>query len=69
MLVTVIGAVAAVYAETELGRVAGMVSAAFASAGYGFARQAVKRVEVAGGVAAAERADVIKMQLQQQAAK
>lgn len=66
LLVTVMGAIAATYAETDIGRTAGMVSAALATAGYGFVRSNVKRVEVAGKVAAAERADMIRMQLQQQ---
>jgi len=44
LVVTVGGAVASVYAETEVGRVAGIVSATLASAGYGFARASVKKV-------------------------
>ena len=43
LVVTVGGAVASVYAETEVGRVAGIVAATLASAGYGFARASVKR--------------------------
>ena len=64
--VAIVGAIASVYADTDIGRVAGMVSAALAVAGYGFARSNVKRVEVAGAVTSAERADMIKMQLAQQ---
>lgn len=42
LVVTVGGAVASVYAETEIGRVDGIVAATLASAGYGFARSSAK---------------------------
>lgn len=42
LAVTVGGAVASVYADTDVGRVAGIVAATLASAGYGFARASVK---------------------------
>jgi len=41
--VAVCGATASVYAETDLGRALAIVSAALASAGYGFARATTKR--------------------------
>ena len=44
LAVLVLGAAASVYAESDLGRMAGMVAATLASAGYGFARSSVKKV-------------------------
>lgn len=41
--VTVMGAMASVYAESDWAKVAGIVAAALASAGYGFARTALKK--------------------------
>lgn len=69
LIVTIVGSIATVYADTDIGRTAGLVSIALAAAGYGFTRAQVKRVEVAGKVAAAERYDLVKMQLQQQFAQ
>lgn len=42
MVVALAGALAAVYADAEWAKVAGMVAAALASAGYGFARAQTK---------------------------
>ena len=39
LIVTIVGSIAAVYADTDIGRTAGMVSAALAAAGYGFKMQ------------------------------
>lgn len=44
--VTVLGAVASVYAETEVGRVAGTIAAALVVAGYGFTRASVKKASM-----------------------
>lgn len=57
--VTVLGAVAAIYAESPAAQVAGMVGAALASAGYGLARSQVKRTGAVVEAQAAERADVM----------
>lgn len=62
LAVTIGGAVAAVYAETDIGRVAGMVAAALAAAGYGFTRANLKRTEVAAQAGAEDRAFMTKMQ-------
>lgn len=43
LIVTVLGAVATVYAEAEWAKVGGIVAAALSSAGYSFARAQVKR--------------------------
>jgi len=51
LAVTLLGAVAGIYAEAQWAQVAGIVAAALASAGYGFQRASVKRTE--SGVAAA----------------
>lgn len=45
MAVVILGAVASVYAEAEWAQAAGMIAAALASAGYGFARSKVKESE------------------------
>ena len=67
-LAIVIGsAVAATYSETDIGRMASLVAAALVTAGYGFTRSGVKRVEVAGNIAAKDRLDLMKMQAAQAA--
>lgn len=43
LIVALLGAFASIYAEGDWAKVAGMVAAALASAGYGFARSSVKR--------------------------
>lgn len=43
LAVVLLGALASVYAEQEWAKAAGMVAAALASAGYGFARSQVKK--------------------------
>lgn len=45
MGVALAGALASVYAEAEWAKVAGLVAAALATAGYGFSRSHVKAVE------------------------
>ncbi len=47
MAVVLLGALASVYADAEWAKAAGMVAAALASAGYGFARSQVKKGEAA----------------------
>ena len=44
-VVALAGALATVYADAEWAKVAGLVAAALASAGYGFARSQVKAAE------------------------
>lgn len=61
LIVTVVGAIAGVYADTDVGRVAGLVAATLAAAGYGFSRSNVKRTEAAAQAGAAERAFLTKM--------
>jgi len=56
------GMLSSQYAEAEWAQVAGTISAALATAGYGFARSQVKRSEVVVAAGAAERADVMAMQ-------
>lgn len=68
-LAIVIGsAVAATYAETDIGRIAGLVAAALVTAGYGFTRAGVKRTEAAAQAGAEERAFLTKMQADQRIA-
>ncbi len=64
-IVTLAGAVAAVYAEAQWSQVAGLLSSALTAAGYAFARAKVKLVEASGAVMAAERRDVLAMQQDQ----
>ena len=45
VIVALTGALATVYADAEWAKVAGMVAAALASAGYGFSRARVKSVD------------------------
>lgn len=45
MAVVLLGALASVYAEQEWAKAAGMVAAALASAGYGFARSKIKSAD------------------------
>ena len=49
LIVTLLGALAGIYAEAQWAQVGGMVAAALASAGYGFSRASVKRTELAAG--------------------
>lgn len=58
-LAAIAGVLASQFSGSDMGRVAGLVVAALASVGYSWHRAGVKRVEVAGKVAAAERADVM----------
>jgi len=59
---TALSAAAAIYAEKEWAQVAGIIATALVAGGYGFARQAVKRVEAAGIATQAERTDMMEMQ-------
>lgn len=69
LIVTVIGAIAGVYAETDIGRVAGLVAATLAAAGYGFSRAGVKRTEAAAQAGAAERAFLTEMKVTNRSGK
>ena len=64
LIVTLLGALAAVYAE-PWAQVAGLVAAALAAAGYGFSRASVKRTDLAARAGAAERDAVIALQREQ----
>lgn len=58
-LVTLAGLVASQYAGTVWGEIAGIVVAGGAALGYSAHRASVKKLQVAGEVAAGERADII----------
>ena len=68
LAVCTLSAFAAIYVESEWAKVAGLIAATLASAGYSFARKSVKQVETAGAVARAERSDIMKMQAAEAAA-
>jgi hypothetical protein len=67
LIVTIMGAVAGIYAEAQWAQVAGLVAATLAAAGYGFSRSNVKRTEAAAQAGAAERAFMTKLQAEQRA--
>ena len=50
MVVALAGALATIYADAEWAKVAGMLAAALASAGYGFSRATTKAAEVHAAV-------------------
>lgn len=58
-LVTIAGLVTSQYAGTVWGEIAGIVVAGAAALGYSAHRASVKKLQVAGQVAAGERADII----------
>lgn len=66
LIVTLGGAAAGIYAEAQWAQVVGILAATLVTAGYGFSRSGVKRVEVAGNIAAKDRLDLMKMQAMQQ---
>lgn len=68
-LAAVSGVLAFHYSETAMGEVAGLVVSMLAAVGYSWHRSGVKRVEVAGKVAAAERADVMAENARQREVK
>lgn len=49
MVVALAGALATVYVDAEWAKVAGMIAAALASAGYGFSRSKTKAAEAEAG--------------------
>ncbi len=67
-LVTLAGLATTYYSGTVWGEVAGIIVAAASSLGYSAHRSGVKRLQVAGQVAAAERADVIRENAAERAA-
>jgi hypothetical protein len=67
-LVTIAGFATTYWSGTVWGEIAGIVVAAGAALGYSAHRAGVKRLQVAGQVAAAERADVLTANREQIAA-
>lgn len=67
-LVTIAGFATTYYSGTAWGEIAGLVVAGAATLGYSAHRSSVKRLQVAGQVAAAERADGMAENARQRAA-